>query len=97
MRISDEVFNKTKNLEELVNKMGTTKDGLKISGVGDYISFKSRLDTFKQVIARDLPELTIDEILKFDSFSHKLRELYGWYGIEYLLSALEYEQRSKKI
>ena len=95
-RISDEVFNKTNSLEELVQIMGTTKDGHKLSEVGDYKDFIRRLDSFKEVIARELPELTIEEILKFDSMFSKVKDIiYEWYGFNYLLTALEFEQRKK--
>ncbi len=94
--MDNKYFDNLESLEDFVNLIRKTRDGYLISGVGEYESFKSRFDSFKGCIERDLPELTIDEILKFHKFNYKLRDLYGWFGVEYLFDALQFEQYKKK-
>lgn len=94
-RISDDVFSDLKSLDDLIAKMGTTKDGYKISGVGEPHIFKSRLESFKEFLSKEFPEFTEEEILKFDKYFQKIKKIYDWYGSEYLLAAIEYESRSK--
>lgn len=93
-RISESVFTNLKSLDDLITKMGTTKDGYKISGVGEPDDFKLRMNSFKEFLKMELPEFTEEEILKFDKHFHKFRKIYEWYGAEYLLTAMEYEARN---
>ncbi len=97
-RLTDAVFNKTDTLEELVTLMNTGVNGEIIDRTGDYIAFKSRFDSFKDILKKDLPELTFDEVLKFDSLINKFRDVvYSWNNVHDLLVALEFEQRKNKI
>lgn len=96
-RISESVFSDLKSLDDLITKMGTTKDGYKISGVGEPDDFKSRLKYFKEFLKKELPEFSEEEILKFDKHFHKFRKIYEWYGSEYFLNAMEWEVRNLKI
>ena len=93
-RISESIFNDLKSLDDLIIKMGTTKDGYKISGVGEPDDFKSRMKYFKEFLKKELPEFTEEDILNFDKHFHKFRKIYEWYGAEYLLTAMEYEARN---
>lgn len=93
-RISESVFNDLKSLDDLITKMGTTKDGYKIIGVGEPDDFKSRLKYFKEFLKKELPEFTEEDILKFDKHFQKFRKIYEWYGVEYFLTAMEYEVRN---
>ena len=93
-RISESVFSDLKSLDDLIIKMGTTKDGYKISGVGEPNDFKSRLVYFKEYLKKELPEFTEEDILKFDKHFQKFRNIYEWYGAEYFLTAMEYEVRN---
>ena len=93
-RISESVFSDLKSLDDLITKMGTTKDGYKISGVGEPDDFKSRLKYFKEFLKKDLPEFSEEEVLKFDKHFQKFRKIYEWYGAEYFLNAIEYEVRN---
>jgi|GEM_PF-4549337 hypothetical protein len=93
-RISESVFNDLKSLDDLIIKMGTTKDGYKISGVGEPDDFKSRMKYFKEFLKKELPEFTEEDILKFDKHFQKFRKIYEWYGAEYFLTAMEYEARN---
>lgn len=95
-RISDEVFNDLKSLDDLIIKMGTTKDGYKLSEVGEPNEFKSRFNYFKEHLKTEIPELTEEEILKFDKYYHKFKSVFVWYGAQYFLTALEYELRKKE-
>jgi hypothetical protein len=93
-RISESVFSDLKSLDDLITKMGTTKDGYKISGVGEPDDFKSRLKYFKEFLKKELPEFSEEEVLKFDKHFQKFRKIYEWYGAEYFLNAMEYEVRN---
>jgi hypothetical protein len=93
-RISESVFSNLKSLDDLITKMGTTKDGYKISGVGEPDDFKSRMKYFKEFLKRELPEFTEEEVLKLDKNFQKFRKIYEWYGAEYFLTAMEYEARN---
>jgi len=92
-RISENVFNELKSLDDLIEKMGTTKDGYKISGVGEPNDFKNRLKYYKKHLKTELPEFSIEELLKIDRYFHKLKKMYDWYGSDYMLTAIEYEVR----
>ena len=94
-RISDSVFSELKSLDDLIVLMGTTKDGYKISGVGEPHEFKSRLDWFKEYLKIELPEFSEEELLKFDKYFYKLRKMYEWHDLHHFLSAIEYELRNK--
>ena len=93
-RISESVFSDLKSLDDLITKMGTTKDGYKISGVGEPDYFKLQLKYFKDFLKRELPEFTKEDILKFDKHFQKFVKIYEWYGAEYFLTAMEYEARN---
>lgn len=93
-RISESVFSDLKSLDDLITKMGTTKDGYKISGVGELDDFKSRMKYFKEFLKKELPEFSDEDILKFDKHFQKFRKIYEWYSVEYFLTAMEYEVRN---
>ena len=92
-RISEKVFNELKSLDDLIEKMGTTKNGYKISGVGEPDDFKNRLEYYKQHLKTELPEFSIEELLKIDRHFQKLKKMYDCYGSDYMLTAIEYEVR----
>lgn len=93
-RISESVFSDLKSLDDLITKMGTTKDGCKNIGVGEPDDFKSRLRYFKEFLKKELPDFTEEDILKFDKHFQKFRKIYNWNGCEYFLVAIEYESRN---
>lgn len=93
-RISESVFSDLKSLDDLITKMGTTKDGCKNISVGEPYDFKSRLRYFKEFLKKELPEFTEKDILKFDKHFQKFRKIYEWNGAEYFLTAMEYEVRN---
>lgn len=94
-RISEDIFNDLKSLDDLITKMGTTENGRKIVGVDELEGFKVRLNGFRDFLNKELPSFTEPEILKIDKHFQKLKGLYGWYGVRYLLTAMEYEARIK--
>lgn len=94
-RISEKVYRECETLDDLIMKMGRIRDGYVVSDVGDMNTFKSRLESFKEVIKEKLPEFTIEEILKFDEYFYELKSLYKWYGVNRLFAALEFEKRTK--
>lgn len=94
-RINDAAFNNLTSLDDLIIKMGTTKDGQKVHGFGDPDSFKQRLSHFREYLKRELPEFSEEEILRIDLHFHKIKKIYEWYGSMDLLVALEYENRKK--
>jgi hypothetical protein len=93
MRIATEVFEKLDTLDDLIDLIGKTKEGFVISEVGNTDQFKRRLEYFKEVIKNELPEFTMEELLKFDEHYDKVQKLYKFSGFHYLFAALEFEQR----
>ena len=95
---------KYKSIDELLDNITTEKEtGIKrvFNEIGSYengyASFKSRHKIFKEVVKRDLPELTTDEILKFHKYYNKLKDtIYVWNGFDILLQVLEWEELKKK-
>lgn len=102
-RISQKVLDECNTLEDLLDKATTLTTGerMTFSEIGsddnNYSSFKSRLKMFKEVIERDLPNFTWEEILKFDEFYHDLKKVYDWHGVDYLLKAVEFEIEKSKL
>lgn len=94
-RISENVFNNLKSLDDLIIKMRTTKNGNIVSSIEEPNIFKSRLKHFKQFLKKELPEFSEQEILKFDKYFYKLKKIYEWRDIEYFLAVIEYEIRNK--
>lgn len=97
-RISNEVFEKLNNLDEFVEFVCQPHNGQVSAEYGDDPDrFKSRLESFKEIIAQDLPMFSIDEILKFDQYFHEFKKIYEWYGFHGLLTALEFESEKSKL
>ena len=94
-RISQKVFDECNTIEDLVNKMNTTTDGNKINRMGS--DFNYRLDVFKEYLNTILPELTLEQILFIDEYSIKIKEIYNWYGIQDLLSLIEFQLEKNKL
>lgn len=94
-RVTDKVFLKCNTLDDLINLINTTNDGQKIDVVGSIDSFKSRLESYKNYLNENIPELTLFEILKFDKFYHKIKDIYSWVQFDYLLMAIEFELRKE--
>lgn len=100
MRISKEVLEKCNTLEDLVEMMTTDKEGnrLNYSDIGETKDFLSRYDSFKEVITRDIPELSLQQILFIMGNQRKVTDkVTSWYGFDRLLTALEFEQRKGKL
>lgn len=96
MRISKEVLEKCNSLEDLVEMMTTDKEGnrLNYSDIGETKDFLNRYDCFKEVITRDIPELSLQQILFImDNQRKVIDKVTSWYGFDRLLTALEFEQR----
>lgn len=90
---------KYNSIEELLDAMTTEKStGIRrvYADIGSdkngYSDFKSRFESFKEAIKIDLPELTKDEIIKFNKHYNSFRKIYGWYGFDILLRVLEWEE-----
>lgn len=83
-RISEKVFNETKTLEELLAKMKVKQD------------FKYRLRQYKDFIKEELPEFTIEEILKIDEHYSQIKKIYNWSFSAECLAALTFEQMQKE-
>lgn len=97
-RISEKNYSDLKSLDDLITKMGTTKEGFKIKEVGDPDDFKRRFKYFKEFLKKELPELSEEDILKFDNHFHKFRKIYEeWKGVDYFLTAMEYEVRASEM
>ena len=102
MTIQQEALLKYNSIEELLDDITTEKaTGIKIvfSEIGSdengYSNFKNRYKFFKETIEKDLPELTKEEIIKFNRYYHSFREIYKWNGFDVLLKVLEWEELKK--
>ena len=102
MTIQQEYLLRHNSIEELLDDMTTEKaTGTKrvFAEIGSdengYSNFKNRYKFFKETIERDLPELTKDEIIKFNRYYHSYREIYKWNGFDVLLKVLEWEELQK--
>ena len=98
MTIQERCLLKYNSLEELLDDITTEKStGIKrvFSEIGSdkngYSDFKRRLVFFKEILERDLPSLTKEEIIKFDRYFHTFREIYKWSGYDFLLKAMHWE------
>lgn len=96
MKISNEVFEKLTSLDDLINLMRYDRNGMECHGIGEPEAFKYRLSLYKRKIEQELPDFTVDDILKISENFNKLKDLFGFVGSENMLAALEYEQRSAK-
>jgi len=100
--LSKETIDKCNSIDDVLDLATQGKDGklLHFSDIGyrenGYKDFKGRLGIFKEVIERELPEFTIEEILKYNQYYHKLRALYEWNGYYYLFCALEFELKKSR-
>ena len=94
-RISKEALNKCNTVEDLLLEMtdGGERQIYSIGNKGkDFSSFLSRHKFFKEYLKENLPELTLEEILKFDSILNKFRTVvYAMHGYEEFLAAIEFE------
>lgn len=99
-RISQEVFDKCATIEDLLDVH--TKNGeLNFAEIGndgkDYSSFLRRFEFYKDYLKESIPELSTEEILKFDSLFHKFRDVvYAMNGHYIFLTALEFENEKSK-
>lgn len=78
------------NLDDYIKSVNTTVDGEYIEVLRP-VAFKAQLECFKEVIAEELPEFTLEEIIKYYRLSNKLKQVYRWVNIEHLLTAIELE------
>ena len=81
------------NLDDYIKSCNTTTDSESIK-VLNPTAFKTQLEYFKQMLERDLPEFTLEEILKYDKFSYQLKKIYDWHNVEYLLTAIKLEDET---
>lgn len=92
---------KYNSITEILDTITTDKDGVKrtFADIGspnrDYASFKSRYRMFKEVLQRDYPELSNEEIIKFNNMFHRFREIYSWNGFDVLFKVFEWENQQK--
>ena len=82
--LDDTTTEKSTGIKRIFSEIGSDENG--------YKSFKYRYKMFKEVIERDLPELTKGEIIKFNRHYHSFREIYNWNGFDILLKVLEWEE-----
>ena len=86
-------------MTEILDTITTDKDGVKrtFADIGssdrDYANFKSRYIMFKEVLQRDYPELSNEEIIKFNKMFQRFREIYNWNGFDVLFKVFEWENQ----
>jgi hypothetical protein len=79
-RISDKILNNTESLEELF-------------GLFNNDNLLDNYNYFKEYLSKELPHLTHDDILKFDYFFSKIKEIYEWHNIHEFMAGIEFEER----
>jgi uncharacterized protein (DUF433 family) len=86
-RISEDVFKTLNSLDDLIEIIELRKSGC---------NFKEILKNYKEYLNKDLPQFTMEELLKIDKYYSELRKMYDWYDSYDLLTAIEYEVRTKE-
>lgn len=96
-RLSTKTLQETENLEELYHKMFFTVEGEFIGprGCSTFEDFYNLYCFFTEHICKLIPDMTLDEFLKFDRNYSKLQEIYSWKNSEYYIKALEFEINKK--
>ena len=90
---------KYNSITEILDTITTDKDGVRRtfaeigSADNDYKSFKNRYSLFKEVLQRDYPELSNEEIIKFHNIFQRFREIYNWNGFDVLFKVFEWENQ----
>lgn len=97
MRISQKTLDKCETTEDLLN-LQTNNGKENYSSLGnkgqDYRTFYSRYEFFKDRINTMLPEMTIEEVLKFDEMFMKYKDaIHSFYGFNEYLAVLEFEHK----
>ncbi len=99
MRISSEMLEKCNTLEDLVEAMVTTKEGVRLNyaDIGETKSFISRYKYFKDWLKEEIPNIPLEQILFIMDNQRKVTDaITNWYGYDRLLTVLEFEQRKNK-
>lgn len=86
-RISEDVFKTLNSLDDLIEIIERRKSGS---------NFKEILTNYKEYLNKDLSQFTMEELLKIDKYYSELRKMYDWYDSYDLLTAIEYEVRTKE-
>lgn len=89
-RIPEKILNSSETLEDLFHLLYPL--GSSYSEIGDFKNFEKRLEHFKTFLKTELPDFSIEELLKIDKAYRSLQNMYNWYGHFYFFVALEFEQ-----
>lgn len=96
MYYPQKLIDETNSLEELFDKYRTyiDKDGIKRYITREsFESFKLGYDWYKDILKEDLPQFSIEEILKINEHFHQLKEILFKGNSQTFLNFLEFEQR----
>jgi len=85
-RISESAFNELKSLDDLIEKIGKN----------EVIYFKKRMSHYKEYLKTEIPEFTIEELLKIDMHYQKIKKMYDFADAHDFLVGIEYELRKNK-
>lgn len=91
--ISKEVLNQVNNVREYAEFLSKNKQGetIDLEGIGEAERFTERFESFKQTLKSDFPDLTFEQIPLILGNAARLNSLINWFGLPYLLGALELE------
>lgn len=97
MRISKKTLDNCQSVKDLLD-LQTNNGKDNYSSIGnkgqDYSTFYSRYEFFKNRINTMLPEMTIEEVLKFEEMFHRYKEtIHNFYGFDEYLVVLEFEHK----
>ncbi len=93
-RISKKVLENLKSIDDLIDLMKFYGHNQNSKEENREI-FKSQLSQFKTFLEKEFPELTIEEILKFDSLFQRFKKIYDFSNHYNFLTAIEFEHIAK--
>lgn len=85
----------SKVIDDILNKY-TDNGRIKYASIGEHDSFKHRYNFYKEYLQRELPELSLEEIVKFNKLFHKFKDtVYSFNGFDIALTILEEELKNE--
>lgn len=97
--MSKEIVDKCNTIEDVLDIATNNGEITYVGNIGrNYSNFIQYYGHFKKYISENLPELTAEEILKYDEHRSKIKEVvYGFTNYGRLLDMLYFEQQKNKL
>ena len=89
-KLNESLLEGINSFEDYLDKYWRDSDGNFLPG-----NVVNGLQEIREQIARDLPEFTIEELIKYNAYRRKIDELYKFMDVEDLFIGLEVEEYLK--